>query len=105
MQNENKTAINIIQGDSCVKEIQIVGLSLDLIEGLYFSCEKLNLCKKLELQDDIYVLEFTSEETMNFPKIYTTFDLTINFVGGSTKTVLFCDSFNVYEKRNKVGCL
>lgn len=105
MQNETKATIDIIQGDSFMQEIEIEGADIDLIEGVYFSCEKLNLCKKLKLVDGIFVLEIESNETINFPKVYTTFDLTIRFTDNKIKTVVFCYPFNVHEKKNKVGCI
>jgi hypothetical protein len=107
MQCIGNASITLIQGDTYSREIEIKNVDLELIEGIYFSCEKLGVCKKLNFnsEEKIFELKLTSLETQSFPKINTNFDLTIVFIDNTVKTIQHCESLVVIEKRNKVDCL
>ena len=100
-----KVEIQIIQGDSYQKNVLISKVDLALIEGVYFSCSKLNIEKKLDYDRDIerYVFALTSNETKDLPPIYTDYDITVKFNDDKIKTVSYRGSFSVLLKTNKVG--
>ena len=98
--------IEIIQGDSYTRNITIQGVDIALIEGIYFSCETLGICKKLEYDDEQkkYILSFTSEETNNIAKFEGNYDLTIKFIDDQINTVQYQSPIFIRKKNNKVTC-
>lgn len=103
---EGNPKILLVSGDSYTREISFEGIEIDLIEGIYFSSEKLSICKKLEFDDDnkVFVLHLTPKETKEFPIGTTTFDLTIRFINDYIKTIQYEAIITILEKSNKVVC-
>lgn len=96
--------ISIIQGDTLSYRMRVGGVSIENIQKIVFTCRYLNLEKELTLtQDenynDVYVLEYTADETEIWKAVETTFDITIFFVEGvvASETGI---AFIVREKRN-----
>lgn len=98
--------ITLIQGDSYTREIEFEGLSLDLIEEVYFTCSKLSICKKLEkdLENNLFRLTINSDETNDLEIGAFDFDLTVKFIDDQTKTIQYRSVILVLEKVNKVVC-
>ena len=67
-----KVNINIVQGDSYEKRVKLIDIEPELVEGVYFSSNKLNFSKKLEYSviEEKYIFSFTPEETKNLLKYY-----------------------------------
>ena len=101
---EGNVRLQLIQGDSFEREIYIEGAELNIIEGIYFSCEKLKICKKLYLNGEYFVLNFTPEETINFPKSEVDYDLTVKFIDNKIETVSYRSQLTILPKINKVSC-
>ncbi len=101
--DRKQSDIVIIQGDTYQKNVSIDGVFLSSIEGVYFSCGKLNLSKKLEWDESInkFVLLLTSEETQSLKPIVTDFDITVKIIGKVT-TGLYRGKLIVAEKNNPV---
>ena len=106
MRIKGNPKILLVSGDSYTREISFVGIEIELIEGVYFSSEKLSICKKLEFDDDnnVYVLHLAPNETQNFAVGTTTFDLTIQFINDDIKTIQYEAIITILEKSNKVVC-
>lgn len=102
-----KINIEIIQGDTYQKNVLIENVDLSLIEGVYFSCKELNICQKLEYDNDInrFVFLLTANQTKDLNPIYTDYDITIKFNDSKIKTVSYRGSCSILPKINKVGCL
>lgn len=98
--------LEIIQGDTFYREIEIEGVSNDLIESIYFSCNELNICKSLTYDSNVeaWVLQINSNETDEFAKFNGTYDLTIKFSDQKITTVVYNGLLIVKEKQNKVRC-
>lgn len=98
--------INIIQGDTYTREVTLQNVDIELIKDIYFSCSALSLCKKLEYEEEtkVFNLTFTSKETKELPKGIYNYDLTIEFVQETFKTVQYKSTITVLEKNNKVVC-
>ena len=104
MQTDGTLDIKIIQGDSYRREITVEGISLEDIEGVYFSCSALNICKLCPLEKDVYVLLLEASETEKFSCSRVTYDLTIKFKGNIVQTMCYNASLIVFPKTNKVVC-
>lgn len=104
MQIDGNLDIKIIQGDSYRREITIEGIMPELIEGVYFTSADLQICKKCEFVNGIYILEFTPQETSDFKSIYSSYDITIKFTQNKVNTICYNASLIVLPKENKVGC-
>lgn len=96
--------IKIIQGDSYRREITIENISNELIEGVYFTCGDLDICRKLDFYDGVYILSFTPQETEEIGKFNGNYDITIKFVGNVVNTIQFRSPINIIPKNNKVTC-
>ena len=98
--------IQIVQGDTYILEVAFENAEISLIEAIYFTCDKLSVCKKLEYNDDdrFFYLTLESNETKQFPKGTYNYDLTINFLEDNVKTVQYKAIINILEKNNKVVC-
>lgn len=94
--------ITIIQGDSYERYITFEGVDLNLIEGVYFSSEKLGIVKKLFLNHNIFILSLTAEETMNFPIMNATYDLTVKFIENKVNTVQYQAVISILSKNNRI---
>lgn len=99
-----QTDIIIIQGDTYQKNVSIEGVYLDSIEGVYFSCGKLKLSKKLPYDSTIgrFTLILTSEETTALKPIVTDYDITVKFFDSKIRTGLYRGKLIVSEKNNPV---
>lgn len=106
METIGNTRLQIIQGDSFDRIISIEGAEKSQIEGVYFSCEKLEICKKLvyDESNNYYVLSLNASETSDFKTIETTYDLTIKFTNDKTQTATYCSQITIMPKVNKVNC-
>ena len=96
--------ISIIQGDSYTREIAFEGIDIELIESIYFTCDKLSICKKLEKDENLFILYISSNETINYEVGTFDFDLTIKFKNNDTKTIQYRSIISILEKNNKVIC-
>lgn len=106
MQIQGNPKITIVQGDSYTREILFEQLYYDLIESVFFSSNKLAVCKKL-LKDEtnnIFVLHLESNETKNYPIGTYDYDLTIKFINEDIKTAQYQSIISILEKNNKVIC-
>lgn len=104
MQIDGSLDIKIIQGDSYRREITVEGISIDLIEGVYFSSAELGVCKKCFKSDNMFILEFNGEETKNYKCVNTSYDLTIKLSGNNVKTICYNASLIILKKENMVTC-
>ena len=103
---EGNVRLKIIQGDSFDRQVYLEGVKVEEIEGIYFSCKELGICKKLPLIDnEFFSLNFTVEETKKFPKIETDYDLTIKIIGEKVRTEIYNSQLTVLPKKNVVTCL
>ncbi len=103
MKDRCQTDIVIIQGDTYQKNISVTGVFLSSIEGVYFSCGKLNLSKKLEFDEILnkFVLILTPEETSSLKPIVTDFDITVKLLD-KIQTGVYRGKLIVAEKTNPV---
>ncbi len=103
-QNRDQSDMVIIQGDSYQKNVYIDGVFLSAIEGVYFSCGKLNLSKKLDFDDanNNWFLLLTPEETEILKPVVTDYDITVKFNGNKVQTGLYRGKLIVSEKNNPV---
>lgn len=97
-----ESKITIIQGDSYERYITIETGENNLIEGVYFSSEKLGISKKLIERNNIYIIRLTPEETSILPVVNTTYDLTIKFQEEKVNTVQYQETISILRKNNKV---
>lgn len=94
--------IKLIQGDT-LNLIITVEKGADLIEELYFSCERLKLSKVLTKIDDTnYMVNFDTEFTCNCPICTTTFDITAKLKDNQIVTVIYNDPIRVLKKENVI---
>lgn len=105
METTGNIRLQIIQGDSFDRQVYVEGVETDKIEGIYFTCEKLGICKKLVLtKDNYFVLSISAEESSKFPKIDASYDLTIKFIDDKIQTATYCSQISILPKINKVTC-
>lgn len=109
METTGNIRLQIIQGDSFDRQVYVEGVETDKIEGIYFTCEKLGICKKLVLTKDItkdsyFALSISAEESSKFPKIDASYDLTIKFIDDKIQTATYCSQISILPKINKVTC-
>ena len=105
METTGNIRLQIIQGDSFDRQVYVEGVETDKIEGIYFTCEKLGICKKLVLTKDSYfALSISAEESSKFPKIDASYDLTIKFIDDKIQTATYCSQISILPKINKVTC-
>mgnify|MGYP000201033360 CR=1 FL=1 len=103
METTGNIRLQIIQGDSFDRQVYVEGVETDKIEGIYFTCEKLGICKKLVLTKDSYfTLSISAEESSKFPKIDASYDLTIKFIDDKIQTATYCSQISILPKINKV---
>lgn len=102
-----KVNITLIQGDSYQKKVKIEGVEPEVVEGVYFSSNKLEFSKKLIYNqiEEKYIFEFTPEETQALPLGRGDYDITIKFIDDKIKTICYRESIEVLPKINKVGDL
>lgn len=105
METTGNIRLQIIQGDSFDRQVYVEGVETAKIEGIYFTCEKLGICKKLVLTKDSYfILSISAEESSKFPKIDASYDLTIKFIDDKIQTATYCSQISILPKINKVTC-
>ena len=104
---KGKAEIRFICGDSYQKNVIIENVDKELIEAVYFSSEKLGLCKELEYISETNKFRFylPREETATFEKGVYDYDITIKFINNVVKTIPYRSYFVVLPKVNKVGCM
>ena len=98
--------IVIVQGDSYTREIEFEGVTLDFIENVYFTSNKLSLCKTLfkDTENNVFILVIKHEESKNFPIGTFDFDLTVKFMNDNIKTIQYRSIISILEKNNVVIC-
>lgn len=96
--------IRIVQGDTYQKNLTIIGVGQSLIEDVFLSCSKLNLCKKLTYNSkyDKYMFRLEPHETSALKPITTDFDITIKFTNSDARTVVYRGNLVVLPKTNIV---
>lgn len=106
MYTEERQKIKIIQGDTYTLDIDFEGITLDLINNIYFSCDELSICKKLNkyVEENLFRLFISSEESKEYPSGVYNYDLTVEFAGETVKTVQYRSIITILEKNNKVVC-
>lgn len=106
MRTEGNPKISIIQGDSYTREISFKGIDIELIDKIYFSSCGLNICKGLnkDIDNKLFVLHLTSNETSNFNVGVFDFDLTVKFTNKDIKTIQYKSIISILEKCNMVMC-
>ncbi len=99
--------IRIIQGDSYQKNVIIENVEPSLIVAVYFSSNKLNVCKQLDYdsENNKYKLFLTRQETALFEKGVYDYDITIKFERDVVRTIPYRTSLTILPKVNKVGCI
>ena len=104
---KGKAEIRLICGDSYQKNIIIENVDKLMIEAVYFSCEKLGICKELEYIANTNKFKFflSREETKVLEKGVYDYDITIKFLNDIVKTVPYRASLMIQPKINKVGCM
>lgn len=97
--------IVIVQGDNYNLEVELENMNLDIDIDIFFSCEKLGICKKLYYDETYksYFLSLLPNETENLPKGTYDYDLTIK-MSNSVKTFQYRSIIVIQEKTNKVVC-
>lgn len=98
------STIKLVQGDSYQRSLTLEGIEPVSIEGIYFSCKGLNICKKLDYVDGVYTFNLSAEETKNFKEFYGDYDITIRFIDNKIQTAFYKAIFNVLPKTNEVSC-
>lgn len=101
---EGNVEILFIQGDTFYKEMIVEDLHPDRIENIYFTCEDLNLCKPCIRSNNIFVLEFDSEETKDLKPYLGTYDLTLKLTTSEVITIGHNFPFIILDKKNEVNC-
>ena len=98
--------ISIIQGDSYTNEISFEGIGLESIKDIFFTCSDLSICKKLErdVENNVFILHLTSNNTINYNVGTYNYDLTIQFIDDQYKTIQYQSIMSILEKTNKVIC-
>ncbi len=94
----------IIQGDTYEQNVFVEGVPAEVIEEVYFSCNKLNISKSLAFDSDIqgYVLLLSSQETKDLKVVTTDYDITVKLIGNNIKTGIYRGKLIVLEKNNTV---
>ena len=97
--------ITLVQGDDLGLDFSVLGgeEELEHIQDVIFSCAEQGIkrnCTKVD--DNLYYLGISSEETKNFiPKICS-FDITVRFYDGEITTTVYQNKLQVLRKRNKI---
>ncbi len=95
--------MNIVQGDSFNLTITVESGS-ELIEELWFSCKKLDLCKQCTKVDDTtYIITLNTQETCNCTDYYTTYDITAKLKDNQINTVIYNGQLRVLKKENVIN--
>lgn len=104
---KGKAEIRFICGDSYQKNVIIENVDKLLIEAVYFSSEKLGLCKELEYvaNTNKFKLFLSRQETAMLEKGVYDYDITIKFLSDVVKTIPYRASLIIQPKINKVGCM
>lgn len=104
MQDRCPTDIVIIQGDTYQKNVIIEGVYTDIIEGVYFSCGKLNLTQKLSFNSQFnhFELILSSEQTATLKPVVTDFDITVKLQNDKVTTGLYRGKLIVLDKNNPI---
>lgn len=99
--------IEVIKGDTCEIGVTITGVELETIEAVYVSSEKLGICQELiyNEDDECYDFYLAPEETEKLDVGFSDFDITVKFIDSNVLTPMYRETFAVYEKTNKVGCI
>lgn len=96
--------IRLVQGDEFSLDLNIIGGDeIQEITEVVFSCSEEHIVKHCtKINDSLYYLQISSEETKDFiPKIVS-FDITLRFTDGETVTAIFQNKLEVLKKRNKI---
>lgn len=96
--------IKIVAGDTYQREIEIKGIDNSYIKHVYFTSDALNICRKLDFYDGVYILSLSSEETKYDEILRGYYDLTIEFIDGKIMTIVYQKPLLIEPKENEVCC-
>ena len=95
--------LQIVQGDDKHIRVKFDGESASRVAGFYFSSKDLNLTKYFDKKvDGIWYLDFTSQETAQFPVGTKNFDITAKTITNDIITGIYHGTMCVKEKDNKI---
>ena len=97
--------IEIVQGDNYNLEVELENMQLDIEIEIFFSCEKLGICKKFYYDETYksYFLSLLPTETEKLPAGTYDYDFTIK-TSNAIKTFQYKSIIVIKEKNNKVVC-
>lgn len=98
--NEHK--ITLVKGDTLSLNITINDIDIELIDKVYFTCEKQGINKQLNYIDNQFNLSISPETTILFYDMICDYDITIIFKNGETMTTIYRSSFIVLPKTNSL---
>ena len=94
--------IEIIKGDTLPISI-IVDEGIELIEEIYFTSSSLGINRKANyIEENIYQLIISSEETQEFKERFATYDITAILKNTHIKTTIYNGYIYIYEKENNL---
>lgn len=96
--------ITLVQGDDLGLDLNVLGgEEIEFIKEVIFSCAEQGIVKRCtKVDDNLYYLEISSEETKEFVPKICSFDITLRFYDGEIVTALFQNKLQVLRKRNKI---
>ena len=96
--------ITLIQGDDLGLDFQMHGGEEVIeIQEVVFSCAEQGIIKRCtKIDDDLYCLAISSEETSKFIPKMSSFDITLRFFDGKIVTTIFQNRLQILRKRNKI---
>lgn len=96
--------ITLIQGDDLDLDLQMYGgEEVIRIQEVIFSCAEQGIIRRCtKIDNNLYHLTISSEETKKFiPKI-SSFDITLRYFDGKIVTTVFQNRLQILRKRNKI---
>lgn len=99
--------VRMVQGEAYKYELQIDENVAEFVTAIYISCKTLDFCHALTKNNDTgnWEYSFYENETKEFPKILTTYSVTIHSsIPDLEPQILINQTFEVYENKNKQTC-
>lgn len=94
--------ITLVKGDTLSLNITINDVDIELIDKVYFTCEKQGINKQLNYIENQFNLTIGPETTILFNDMICDYDITIVFSNGETMTTIYRSSFIVLPKTNSL---
>ena len=97
--------ITLVQGDDLGLDLEVTGAEevVQDIKEMIFSCLDEKITRKCtRIEDNLYYMEITSEESQSFVPKIATFDITIRFNDGKVVTKVYQNKLQVLKKRNRI---